>query len=200
MKTKAVAVITTLLLITACAGVGAQTSTDSTEVEKIETTKEKVVEKKTDTEKSKIHKKAFTWPESCPVTVLGKDAFTPASEAPEGPPDLYDAVWYGTPELYTMLNPEGKDSQNRWLGGEKTFWWSGNFSVSDEPKPDIEVTARRLDGKTTYQATQTTHGMRDDIGDFMLVGVTLPEPGCWELTATYGKTSLSYVIWVNPMG
>lgn len=189
-------VITTLLLTTACAGVGAQTSTDSTEVEKAETTKGKVVEK-AKAKNSKLEK-AFTWPKSCPVTVLGKDAFTPASEAPEGPPDLYDAVWYGTQELYTMLNPNGKDSQNRWLGGEKTFWWSENFSVADEPKPDIEVTAQRIDGKTTYQATQTTHGMREDIGDFMLVGVTLPEPGCWELIATYGKASLSYVIWVDP--
>jgi hypothetical protein len=140
----------------------------------------------------------LAWPDSCPVTVLGKEAFTPSFETPEGPPGLYDAVWYGTPELYTIINPDGKSSENRWLGGEKTFWWSEHFSVSTEPEPDIEVTARRSDGNTTYQSGQTTHGMREDIGNFMLVGVTLPESGCWELTATYRDASLSYVIWADP--
>ena len=148
--------------------------------------------------RSKVKGETFEWPDSCPVTMLGKGAFTPSSQTPDGPPELYDAVWYGTPELYTMINPDGKSSENRWLGGEKTFWWSTDFSVSTEPEPSIEVTARRLDGEATYESDQKTHGMRDDIGDFMLVGVTIPEPGCWELTATYRGTSLSYVIWVDP--
>lgn len=138
------------------------------------------------------------WPDSCPVTTLGKGAFKPESQTPDGPPELYGAVWYGTPQLYTMINADGKSSKNRWLGGEKTFWWSENFSISTEPDPRIEVTARRLDGEAAYKSGETTNGMRDDIADFMLVGVTIPEPGCWELTATYRDTSLSYVIWVDP--
>ena len=187
-----------LLLVSACAEVGAQEPTEPTQAEKVRGTKEKIAEAESEIKTSKVEKKTFVWPESCPVTVLGENAFTPASEAPDGPPKLYDAVWYGTPELYTMINPEGQSSLNRWLGGEKTFWWSENFSISDEPNPEIQLTARRLDGKTAYDATQTTHGMRDDIGNFMLVGVTLPEPGCWELSASYRGASLSYVIWVTP--
>jgi len=147
---------------------------------------------------SKGKDETLAWPDSCPVTVLGKGDFTPSSQTPDGPPELYDAVWYGTPELYTMINPDGKSSKNRWLGGEKTLWWSKDFSVSTEPEPGIEVRARRLDGEATYESDQTTHGIRDDIGDFMLGGVTIPEPGCWELTATYRGASLSYVIWVDP--
>jgi hypothetical protein len=173
---------------------GAQVSTGSTQAEKAKETEQKVVE----TKPSAVSEETFGWPKSCPVTVLGMDAFTPASETPEGPPEMYDAGWYGTPELYTMINPDGESSENRWLGGEKTFWWSANFSISTEPEPDIEVTARRLDGEKTYEARQTTHGMRDDIGSFMLVGVTLPEPGCWEISASYHGAPLSYVIWVGP--
>ncbi|MGH8947121.1 MAG: hypothetical protein ACRDVL_13365 [Acidimicrobiia bacterium] len=195
MRTKLLAIMTSsLMLVAACAKVGAEVPTDSPE------SKDKAATAKSEATTSKVGKKTFVWPNSCPVTVLGKEAFTPASEALEGPPKMYDAVWYGTPELYTMINRDGKDSANRWLGGEKTFWWSENFSISDEPEPDINVTARRLDKKTTYEANQTTHGMRDDIGNFMLVGVTLPEAGCWELTATYRGASLSYVIWVAPKG
>lgn len=197
MRTRFLAAIaSTVLLVTACAELGAQLPTGSTQAEKTKETRQNVAETKT----SKVKEKTFVWPKSCPVTVLGMDAFTPAFETPAGPPEFYDAVWHGTPELYTMINPDGKTSENRWLGGEKTFWWSENFSISNEPEPDIEVTARRLDGKTTYEARQTTHGMRDDIGNFMLVGVTLPEPGCWELTASYHGASLSYVIWVWPKG
>lgn len=184
-------IVSTVLLVTACAGLAAQVPAGSTPAEE---TKEGVAE----TKPSEVTEETFAWPKSCQVTVLGREAFTPASEKPEGPPEMYDAVWYGTPELYTMINPDGESSTNRWLGGEKTFWWSEDFSISTEPEPDIVVTARRLDGETTYEATQTTHGMRDDIGNFMLVGVTLPEPGCWELTASYQGTSLSYVIWVKP--
>lgn len=52
-------------------------------------------------------------PEWCPVTVPGAIAFTPLSEAPEGPPSVYDEVWYGTPELWTMINPQGEINSKR---------------------------------------------------------------------------------------
>ena len=190
MRTRFLAAIACTLLLAACGDSEAGTPTGPAGPQEAT---ERVVE----TEPGEVEGSSL-WPDSCPVTLLGEAAFTPASEAPDGPPELYDAVWYGTPELYTMINPEGKSSENRWLGGEKTFWWSREFSISSEPEPDIEVDARRLDGQTTFEAIQTTHGMRDDIGDFMLVGVTLPEPGCWEITARYRGVALSYVIWVAP--
>jgi len=31
----------------------------------------------------------------------------------------------------------------------------------------------------------------------MLVGLELPEPGCWEITAHYEGTSLGYVVWAD---
>jgi hypothetical protein len=138
-------------------------------------------------------------PESCPVTVPGDDAFAPPSEAPEGPPPLYESVWYGTPELWTMINPQGETSGKRWLGGEKTFWWSESFSVMGELEPDITVTAEHLDGSApkVEAGGPGTNGFNPGLGNFMLVGLELPQPGCWELTARYKNATLSYVVWVD---
>jgi hypothetical protein len=30
----------------------------------------------------------------------------------------------------------------------------------------------------------------------MLTGVTIPSPGCWEITGRTGKAELSFVVWV----
>lgn len=141
-------------------------------------------------------------PESCPVTVPGDNAFTPASEAPEDPPTVYEVVWSGTPQLWTMVNPRGETSGKRWLHGEKTFWWSENYSPADPG--EITVTAEHLN-----RSAPTIKGSKpggSGFNPFMLapthesvtvVGVELPEPGCWELTAEYKGASLSYVVWVS---
>jgi hypothetical protein len=36
-----------------------------------------------------------------------------------------------------------------------------------------------------------------DIKNFILVGLGLPEPGCWEVTAEYKGAELSYVLFVE---
>ena len=138
-------------------------------------------------------------PESCPVTVPGDNAFAPSSKAPEGPPPLYEAVWFETPELWTMINPQGETTDKRWLHGEKTFWWSDNFSVMGELEPDITVTAEHLDGSapTVEAGGPGTNGSHPTLGNFMLVGLELSQPGCWKLTAQYKDATLSYVVWVD---
>lgn len=141
-------------------------------------------------------------PEWCPVTVPGVVAFTPHSEAPEGPPSVYDEVWYGTPELWTMINPEGEVNSKRWLEGDRTFWWSHNYSTWDPG--EITVTAEQIYGTApTVQVSQTA-GI--GFNPFMLqpthesvtmIGIVLPEPGCWELTAEYKGSTLRYTIWTD---
>ena len=137
-------------------------------------------------------------PETCPVTVPGDDAFAPVAEPPAGPPPLYESVWHGTPALWTMINPDGDEGHKRWLHGEKTFWWSEDFSLMDELEPGITVIAEHLDGSasTVEAGGPGTNGSHADLGDFMLVGVEIPEPGCWRVTADYRDASLSYVVWI----
>jgi hypothetical protein len=45
-----------------------------------------------------------------------------------------------------MVNPDGETAGKRWLQGEKTLWWSENFTLPDQLEPNLTVTARRLDG------------------------------------------------------
>lgn len=143
-------------------------------------------------------------PEWCPTTVPGEDAFTPASETPsetpEALPSLYESVWYGTPELWTTLQPNEQVRSRSWLSGEKTFWWSENFPGGGvEGSPNITVTAEHLEGSapTVKAGDPGTNGSHPDLGNFMLVGVKLPAAGCWKLTAEYKGATLSYVMWVT---
>lgn len=142
--------------------------------------------------------------DSCPVTVPGESPFTPASEAPDGPPDMYDAVWYGTPELWTMLGREGQVWRGLPVGSDgsltqKTFWFAQGYVFDEEPAPDITVTAENIDGSApTIQAGGPgTNGTHVDLGSFMLVGLEIPTRGCWRITAEYRDATLSYVAWVT---
>lgn len=141
-------------------------------------------------------------PDWCPVTVPGVVAFTPLSEAPEGPPSVYDEVWYGSPDLWTMIDPRGEVNSKRWLGGDRTFWWSENYSPED-PR-EINVTAEQVNGSapTVHMSAPAGSGfnpfmLQPTHESVTMIGVELPEPGCWELTAEYKGSTLSYVIWTN---
>lgn len=140
-------------------------------------------------------------PETCPVTVPGEDAFTPASETPDELSPGDDQVWYGTPELWTKIQPNGQVVDRSWLSpGAKTFWWSENFPGGEiEGSPDITVTAEHLDGTAPIVKAggPGTNGSHPDLGDFMLVGIELPGTGCWKLTAEYKGATVSYVMWVS---
>jgi hypothetical protein len=135
-------------------------------------------------------------PASCPVTVPGYNGFTPSEESPEGPPQSYGLVWYGMPALWTMIPPEGQVWQRP--HGDKFFWWSENYGYG-EWTPEIALTAVRTDGTgpTVEAGSPGTNGQHPDIGDFMLVGMEIPEPGCWKVTADYKGASLSYTMWID---
>ena len=49
----------------------------------------------------------------------------------------------------------------------------------------------------TFTAGPATNAARDDFGEAMLVGVEIPSPGCWQITASYGDAILSYVVSVT---
>lgn len=139
---------------------------------------------------------------ACPVTVPGTTPFIPAAQVPDGPPTSYAAVWYGTPDLWTMVRHQGEV----WTGlpvqsdgslTQKIFWWVEGSFVSQEPQPDIAVSAERLDAPApTFRAEPGNLGGHVDLGVFTVVGLEIPEPGCWRITAEYMNTSLSYVAWV----
>jgi hypothetical protein len=149
-------------------------------------------------------------PASCPVTVPGEAAFTPASEAPDDPPEVYDDVWFGTPDLWTLVDPGGEVWSDLPRGadgslGERTFWWSTNYSADDPG--EFTVSAEHLSGTAPRFEASQTGGTGFD--PFMtqpthesatVVGIELPDTGCWRLTAVYKEATLTYVVWIGDHG
>ena len=138
----------------------------------------------------------------CPVTVP-KPPFLAPQPWPKVPPSSYHAAWFGTSALWTMLDLGGEHWHDlpfdgRTLG-QKTFWWSAKYrDARIESSPAIRVVGRRLDGSgETFTAGDPGTNASSDFGLSMLVGVNVPAPGCWSLSATYRGTSLDIVVWIE---
>ena len=139
---------------------------------------------------------------SCPATVAGEPRFQPPPPYPASAP-FPDAFWYGTESLWTMLPANGQ-----WRGlprgdhgyRQKVFVWRPGYDGRSEQWPQLTVTGRRLDGSEgTPVAEEATNAHHRDFGGWaMLTAVEIPAHGCWELTARYGGSSLTFVVSVVP--
>ena len=139
-------------------------------------------------------------PQSCAVTT--KPVFVPPAPYPATPPAVYTGqFWYGSADLWTMLGSEGT-----WSGlqpgadgySQKLFWWRQGYVPANEPKPALTVTATRLDASAPIVTVTDATNASADFGDAMLVGVTLPTGGCWQITGHYRGHDLSFIVWVAP--
>ena len=125
----------------------------------------------------------------CPVTY--PDGRFHATEPYPAQPAHVAMVWYGSDELWTALPVDGHG-----LGLSKTVFWSSAFPGGpQEPEPTLEVTYRRLDIEqpAMSNAGRSTNAHTDEDGWFMIGGINPSDPGCWEVTASYKGTTLSYV-------
>lgn len=137
--------------------------------------------------------------EACAVTRPNPPFAAPSPYRSSPPDDRY--AWFGTPQLWTMLDLDGEV----WDGARasfpvqiKTFWWSSDWPGQRiEQEPGITIVATRLDGPGTVTTDHSTNAAADSLGgEAMLVGIEFPTPGCWELTAQYQGAVLSYVAWI----
>lgn len=142
---------------------------------------------------------------SCPAT--------PPPHPPFAPPEPYpatasqfggDKVWYGSDELWTLLDTDGTWEMVRDKHGlfDKSFWWRAGFDAMRDPNPNLTLTARRLDvpgPEIAASSGDATHGWieNDDGAAFMLTGLQLSTAGCWKITGHYGAKKLSFVVWVT---
>jgi hypothetical protein len=128
-------------------------------------------------------------------------SFTAPPPAPAKPPAHYGSDWFGSPELWTMLERDGET----WSGlprsngfyGQKTFWWSVNWPFNEELEPRITVSGRRLDGPGRFFSEGPGTNAHANFGAAMLIGVGFPTTGCWEITARYKGAVLSYMVLVE---
>ncbi|MGH1493624.1 MAG: hypothetical protein ACRBK7_30200 [Acidimicrobiales bacterium] len=123
----------------------------------------------------------------CVVSVPGEDPFVPPAPWPATPP-VPQSAWFGSDDLWTIVATEGEAPR-------KSVWWSANFADgSAEPAPDIEVVYRRLDvdAEEVTFPSPGTNAFTNDVNWFMINGLEPDDPGCWQGTATYRGTTLSY--------
>lgn len=144
-------------------------------------------------------------PASCPVTAPPAVPFTPPHPYDQG---VYqNSFWLGTDKLWTAVRKSGEvwGWAPRAPGHEhevqpltaKTFWASVDFNYREEYPPDIKVTGKRLDGDAPPLLTMRATNAFPGPAAAMLVGVYVPTPGCWEITAEYRGEKLSYIVWVQ---
>lgn len=132
----------------------------------------------------------------CPVTQPPDPPFVPPSPYPPQPPGE-EKFWFGGNGLWTALPDSG--SWRQLALGEKFWWWSEEFDVSEDATPDLEVSARRLDENApAFLVSEATNGYHSSFHWAMLIGVKLAAPGCWEFTGHYKGHKLSFVLWVPP--
>jgi len=140
--------------------------------------------------------------DTCPVTPAPQPPFVPPAPYPaQSPPAYAGQFWYGTPALWTMLGADGSWSAlPKSAGGysQKVFWWSAGYRASEMPVPALTVTGRRLDGASEPLSAARATNASADFGEAILVGVVLPQPGCWEITGNYQGHDLSFVVQVTP--
>lgn len=124
---------------------------------------------------------------ACVVTVPPEPGLTVPDTHPEEP---VFGRWYGTPDLWTVLETDGS------YGRRKSVWWSANFpGGAVEERPEVSVTWRRIDRKapTLTSESEATNAYTAEEGWFIIAGIDPEERGCWEISATYKGAALSYV-------
>jgi len=71
---------------------------------------------------------------------------------------------------------------------EKVFWGSKDLSAPSVLHPDLLVLGTRLD----------VHGRSADIPIQPMPVQGILAAGCWQITGSYRRATLSFVVWVEP--
>ena len=133
----------------------------------------------------------------CPITKPHNPVFAPAQPWPAVSP-YENTFWYGNKLLWTMLQTDGTwHSLPAADGGyvQKLVWWNADYDWRADPIPDITVRGRRLDSKAPdFEFSGGTNMYQPDTKSAMLIGVSVPSLGCWEITGFYEDERLSYVV------
>lgn len=137
--------------------------------------------------------------QSCPATADRPSvAFKPPAPYPAAPASGF---WYGTAELWTFIETEPMTVADGHLSAKLVYWRVG-FDWRSESRPELKVIAKRLDAPAPLIEAQGANGVRFNDEEIpanmaMMTGIEIPEPGCWQIVATYNRIhTLSYITWV----
>jgi hypothetical protein len=130
---------------------------------------------------------------SCPATQPPAPAFQPPPDEMPHPADTaqWEArwFWYGTPQLWTQLHRDGHAGRR-----DKMFWWSAGYRASVEQRPNLVVTLNRIGSSVSTVVNEPATNAGFDGASSMLTLFEFPEPGCWQVTASYRGNRLAFVV------
>jgi hypothetical protein len=137
-----------------------------------------------------------------PASVPDTCSVTKFSDKPFVPPYPYPAKlrlgvsWFGSDGLWIIPpSPNGEIQGLR----EKMGWWRQGYDWRTEPTPKLKVTGRRLDSQAPPVAVDGPDavGVSGPPRNYMMVGLTFPTPGCWEITGHDENDELTFIVWVT---
>jgi hypothetical protein len=141
-----------------------------------------------------------SYPPSCPVTQRQAKPFVPPSPYPFQLPE--NSFWLGSEKLWTNLREpliwRAQSGSDRLTA--KVFWYRVGYDWRSEPIPKLKVTGKRLDSPAAPLVFPPTNAILGShpYNAAMLTGVTIPSPGCWQISADYEGDTLAFVVWVTP--
>jgi hypothetical protein len=129
----------------------------------------------------------------------------PNLTTPDGAPDPARSFgWYGTNSLAAVIPIDG-----HWVGmgpdrgySDKFWWWKREYSVRNEPMPDLEVVATRTDAESDVVTPHVTNAFRaysdyQESWDAILVGMEFTSAGCWKVVGTTSEAELTIFLRVG---
>ena len=108
-------------------------------------------------------------------------------------------MWVGTEKLAAQVPQDGHWTA---MGPEhnyrdKWWWWRQGYQAKEETRPELSITAKRLDGPAPpVFISHATNAFGPD-WDRMLVGMEFPTAGCWEVIGRYHGDELRFVFKVG---
>ena len=126
------------------------------------------------------------------MTMAPSPAFVPFNPYVVSPEN--GGFWFGNERLWVRL-PIVLSTRY----SQKLFVWSKNFKdPSQIQNPPLVVTGRRLDADSKpFIAQDATNAINVAGGPAMLIGISVPTTGCWELTAFYRGATIRFVVSVE---
>jgi len=135
----------------------------------------------------------------CQTTLPVNPAFVPPAPYAQQPQP--GNFWYGSSKLWTQLPIDGTWRPATSDGTFKTklvFYQQGFDWRAHQPKPGLILTARRLDGEAPAVAIDNAQAaFVTTKTPAIMVGLGLPTPGCWRITAFYDGAALDFVVSVT---
>ena len=132
-------------------------------------------------------------PANCPVTrPYQSSRFASPSGYPGPSPGHF---YFGTDGIWTMLPVDGvlkgsaaNGSTHAWL-----LWFRHGYTPWVEPTPKLKVDAKRVNGTAQKVVVSPAKFLPRNI---MIVGIDIPNSGCWQITGRFDEEELAFVVWV----